>query len=90
MNPGIYPESLSSLKFPRQNLIFFPNVEAIQGFPQYDVYSYQYSEQFVNGVPMVHIGEIACVSVNNYIYPNVYSRLMSLYKLCVHYLSTTT
>jgi hypothetical protein len=28
-------------------------MEAIQGFPQYDVYSYQNLEQLVNGVPTV-------------------------------------
>ncbi len=28
-------------------------MEAIQGFPQYDVYSYQNLEQLINGVPTV-------------------------------------
>ena len=28
-------------------------IEAIQGFPQYDVFSYQSLEQLVNGVPTV-------------------------------------
>jgi hypothetical protein len=28
-------------------------MEAIEGFPQYDVYSYQNLEQLINGVPTV-------------------------------------
>jgi hypothetical protein len=28
-------------------------LEAIEGFPQYDVYTYQVLEQLINGVPMV-------------------------------------
>ncbi len=30
-------------------------MEAIQGFPQYDVYSYKDLEQLINGVPTVKI-----------------------------------
>ncbi len=29
-------------------------LEAIEGFPQYDVYSYNVLEQLINGVPMVY------------------------------------
>jgi hypothetical protein len=29
-------------------------LEAIDGFPQYDVYSYDVLEQLINGVPMVY------------------------------------
>ncbi len=29
-------------------------LEAIEGFPQYDVYSYDVLEQLINGVPMVY------------------------------------
>ncbi len=29
-------------------------LEAIEGFPQYDVYTYQVLEQLINGVPMVY------------------------------------
>ncbi len=29
-------------------------LEAIEGFPQYDVYSYNVLEQLINGVPLVY------------------------------------
>jgi hypothetical protein len=29
-------------------------LEAIEGFPQYDVYSYDVLDQLINGVPMVY------------------------------------
>jgi len=40
-------------------------LEAIQGFPQYDVYSYEILEELINGVPLVSPSFVLSLSLSN-------------------------
>lgn len=39
-------------------------LEAIQGFPQYDVYSYEILEELINGVPLVSPSFVLSLSLS--------------------------
>ena len=39
-------------------------LEAIQGFPQYDVYSYEILEELINGVPLVSPSVVLSLSLS--------------------------